>query len=315
MIAKKIAGFDEIYTIAYRKISPNASSLYMGGKHELIKIADSKKYWYADPMLFHFGADTCLFMEAFEYKKQKGRIAYSKLLSDGTFSRPEIIIEEKYHMSFPVVFEWGTEIYIMPETSENKSLNLYRCIEFPYRWEKEEEFDIEAELVDAIIIDKSDYCLRILAAQTDITEPLRTRFQVYTIEKQHDGCTIFPYTDYNEKQFFTYDTRNAGCLFKVNGELRHPVQVSTEVTYGVRVDVYHYRDVSQIHSKEFLLGSIKTENILINGIKPEKMIGIHSYCRDNHMEIIDVKYYQFSLKKWYYRLHGKLSKNGKKQNV
>lgn len=309
LIVKKILGLDEIYTIAYREKKSEAHSLYMGGRHKLKRLPESKEFWYADPMVFRLGTDTALFMEAFEYKKQKGCIAYSMQLPDGTFSNPETIIEEDYHMSFPVVFEWGTELYMMPETSENKSLNLYKCIGFPRQWEKAAEFKLHTELVDAIILDKSDRSCRILASQLNAAEPLQTRFQIYTIEKRNDGCAILPHSDYNAKQVFSYDTRNAGNLFQINGEWRHPVQVSTEMTYGVRVDVFRYQNMEQICCSELFLGSIEKENISVEGIKPGKMIGIHSYCRNDNTEIVDVRYYQFCFKKWYFRMQGRLLKS------
>ena len=38
-------------------------------------------------------------------------------------------------MSYPFVFEWRDETYLLPETAENRTVEVYRAIEFPWRWE------------------------------------------------------------------------------------------------------------------------------------------------------------------------------------
>lgn len=72
------------------------------------------------------GAGLYLFTEAFDEKKQIGRIAVSRFLN-GEFEIPKVIIKKPYHMSYPCVFTYKNDIYMLPETSQNATLELYRC--------------------------------------------------------------------------------------------------------------------------------------------------------------------------------------------
>ena len=75
------------------------------------------RYWFADPFLFERDGITYLFFEAFDLVECKGKEAYSILCEDGTWSSLKVIIDEKYHLSFPNIFEYGGKMYIMPEMS------------------------------------------------------------------------------------------------------------------------------------------------------------------------------------------------------
>ena len=36
-----------------------------------------------------------------------------------------------YHLSFPYVFKEDENIFLMPETSQNNRLEIYKCVDFP----------------------------------------------------------------------------------------------------------------------------------------------------------------------------------------
>ena len=86
-----------------------------------------KGYWYADPTLIKRNGVIYLFTEAFQNNSQIGRIAVSKL-ENGAFSRPKIVIKKPYHLSYPCVFEYKDKVYMLPESSQNRTLELY-CAE------------------------------------------------------------------------------------------------------------------------------------------------------------------------------------------
>lgn len=77
----------------------------------------------------------------------KGKEAYSILCEDGTWSSLKVIIDEKYHLSFPNIFEYGGKMYIMPEMSEDYSLKLYEAVSFPDEWKLLKIFYLMSMLV------------------------------------------------------------------------------------------------------------------------------------------------------------------------
>ena len=45
------------------------------------------------------------------------------------------MIEEDFHLSYPFIFEYKEEVYIIPDSCNNRSIRLYKAIEFPMKWE------------------------------------------------------------------------------------------------------------------------------------------------------------------------------------
>jgi hypothetical protein len=76
-----------------------------------------------------------IFVEEFIYKTNKGHISVLELDLTGHLLKTERIIENPYHMSYPFVFECDGTWYMIPETGGNRSIELYRCTEFPWKWE------------------------------------------------------------------------------------------------------------------------------------------------------------------------------------
>ena len=44
------------------------------------------------------------------------------------------VLERDYHLSYPFVFRFERELYMMPETSRNRCVELYRAVDFPRQW-------------------------------------------------------------------------------------------------------------------------------------------------------------------------------------
>lgn len=92
---------------------------------DLVSVGD-KHYWYADPMLFEKNGKVYLFTEAFDKRIQKGKLAVSYLTDSGEFSKPEIIINLPYHLSYPCVWEEEGCVYMLPETSQDRTLEIWK---------------------------------------------------------------------------------------------------------------------------------------------------------------------------------------------
>jgi hypothetical protein len=58
--------------------------------------------------------------------------------------RPECVLARPYHLSYPFVFAHDGEIFMIPETTAAKRVELYRATDFPRAWAH------EAVLLDAI---------------------------------------------------------------------------------------------------------------------------------------------------------------------
>lgn len=97
-------------------------------------VAPTGKLW-ADPFILTKDDRHYLFVEEYERELKKAHI--SVLILDRHFKllRNETIIEKAYHLSYPQIFEYNNDLYMIPETGSNKTIELYKCSGMPNKWE------------------------------------------------------------------------------------------------------------------------------------------------------------------------------------
>lgn len=288
---KKSIGYEEIYTLCYRPLKRDKLFETKSIKEEQwVSLRFNNQYWYADPILYNIKGKDFLFMEAYDRKKEKGCIACSQLVDD-IFTEPQIVIEEKYHMSFPMVFSWNDEIYMIPETSDNMSINIYKY-EQNDNWKLIKSFNVEEKYVDTIVVNKNQHQVSFLTSVVNKENPLLYKWQVFNINSNAGFLSIeFPETNVYDKKYSGIN-RNAGRLFYHNDKLIHVVQESNEYDYGVNLLFYN---VCGGQDQE-LISTVHCNSIDIVGIKKKNYIGIHTYCYNDKYEIIDMRYLKYNPK-------------------
>jgi hypothetical protein len=88
---------------------------------------------WADPFPFEHGGKMYLFLEEQRFG-ERGHLSVCERDGDG-WTTPRRVLERPYHLSYPFVFRWRDEIYMVPETRQNRTVDLYRAAQFPDRWE------------------------------------------------------------------------------------------------------------------------------------------------------------------------------------
>lgn len=89
--------------------------------------------FYADPFLFAEGGTEWLFVEDYDRARGLGRLACAPV--NGTdIGDVQPVLEQPYHLSYPCLIREAGEIFLVPETASNGTVDLYRCERFPDRW-------------------------------------------------------------------------------------------------------------------------------------------------------------------------------------
>ena len=282
---RKMAGYDEIFTIALRKRKGNKTILE-DASSPFTCIGYSDRFWYADPLIFEKDGRSFLFAEAYDRDTNRGLIAAAELGDNPEDYDPKTVISEDYHMSFPYVFSWGDQIFMIPETGDNWTVNLYRAEDFPYKWEKVREFRTKSRVVDVIAEDISDDSVILQGSYLSEENGLYTGFVKLKLKRSGDAYNLFIDDD---KVDYNLRDRNAGGLFCTGDRIFHPTQESTETDYGVYIN---------ISDEEGRSVRIAPEDVNIRGIGNARRIGVHTYSLSDTVEAIDVRYLRFSAKTW-----------------
>ena len=97
-------------------------------------ITGVKAGFVADPFMIRVDSTWYMFFEVKNKKTNQGDIGLA-VSSDGLkWKFQEIVLDEVFHLSFPHVFEWEGQFYMVPESRQAKSVRLYKAEKFPTRW-------------------------------------------------------------------------------------------------------------------------------------------------------------------------------------
>jgi hypothetical protein len=112
-------------------------------------LPDDRQRYFADPFLFRDKGTTYVFCEEFPYATGKGVISVFTLDPSGRPSPARVVLEQPYHLSYPQVFRHDEKIWMMPESSANRTLELFVAESFPDRWKLHSVLIDDLSLSDA----------------------------------------------------------------------------------------------------------------------------------------------------------------------
>src|SRR5262249_43853350 len=101
--------------------------------HKGLKLANRPLHALADPFLIHRNGGIYCFVEDFDYVSRRGCIDVYQIKEGGGI-RLGTALRERFHLSFPYLFHYRGELYMCPESSENRDIRIYKCVEFPLVW-------------------------------------------------------------------------------------------------------------------------------------------------------------------------------------
>lgn len=114
-------------------------------------LADDGARFFADPFAFDVGDRTLLFLEEFPYATGRGILSVAEIDASGRVSAPRPILEESCHLSYPQVFAHAGSMWMIPETSGRRTVELWRADVFPDRWTKHAVLLADVDLADATV--------------------------------------------------------------------------------------------------------------------------------------------------------------------
>ena len=104
----------------------------------------------------HWQGRDFVFVEELDHRRDKGIISCLEFSDHGPTGPARPVLEQPWHLSYPFLIEDGGEIFMVPESSANKTVDLYRAVRFPDRWTKEATLLDGIEASDATIIRNDD---------------------------------------------------------------------------------------------------------------------------------------------------------------
>ena len=281
----------ETWNIAYRK---KAMKTFRDTNEPFTVIPNGYKGWYADPFLFDYQGISYLFAEFFSYRLGRGVISVAKYDSTrGRFGDFTEIISEEYHLSYPVVFTYNSQIYMMPECAESRGLYFYRAIKFPFEWEKISVLDDKMKLADTtpFKIGKDLFALSLMQDENSANGEL--------ILLKYDGRVFKKLRNISNDMSSARPGGNV--IFEREKMLR--VAQDSEQDYGKALNIIEVQNLTDDYSEKTVFCMTPD---LVSPKNGKSACGIHTYNSSKNFEVIDLKYYRNS----WYRLFLKILHKG-----
>lgn len=258
-------------------------------------IPNTWRSWAADPFVFIHEGTTYVFAELFDYLTRKGAIGYSRYV-DGKWSKWRTVIDESFHMSYPNIFSCNGQIYMVPETSADRSLRLYRATSFPEKWELEKVIATDAAWVDTTFFTNEN---RLYAITTDIREYDNQKDILLSFDNQWN---LISQDEIPEKQ--NNLSRSGGNIIPIGNK---KIRVTQDCTnhYGQALVFSRFDPHSLPDSGmgEILL-QLAPEDISVR--TPRKWTGLHTYNCAENIEVVDLERSHYNLAGLFGRLMWKI---------
>jgi hypothetical protein len=266
----------ERWFIAFRKISVEGRPAEVGGEFTLITPPHGRSY--ADPFVVERNGKNYIFFEDYSYERGKAVISFIEVDPDGQCSAPEVALEEDHHLSFPCVFQWRDEVYLLPETKNNRTIQLYRTTDFPRGWQLSHVLLRGVAAVDSTLFHhKGKFWL--------FTSGIRTEGRWFGGDSElflfFSDSLFGPWKAHPRNPIAT-DVRNcrsAGQLYHWNGELIRPAQDCSTV-YGRAVVLNRVDVLSEFDYLETPVATISPEWMRNN-------LGTHTFNCNHQYEVLD----------------------------
>jgi hypothetical protein len=99
-----------------------------------VHVTDITAAFVADPFMLHRDRTWYMFMEVMNADTRLGEIGVATSKDALAWTYQQIVLKEPFHLSYPYVFHWQNEYYMIPETIGSGAIWLYKAAEFPNRW-------------------------------------------------------------------------------------------------------------------------------------------------------------------------------------
>ena len=241
------------------------------------KIIPPKDRFWADPHVVKHNDRFYIFIEENMYKLNKAHISVMEFDSKGKHTKPVPVLEKDYHLSYPFVLQSNETYYMIPDSSANKTIELYECKEFPNNWEFKMNLMENIHAVDATpFFHNEKWWLFVNMAENEggsINSELFLFFADTLLTKNWTPHPMNPIISDTKK------ARPAGKIFKMNGKLYRPSQ-NCSYRYGYGFNISHILTLSETEYAEKII-------TLVNPDWEKSIKGVHTFSQEANLTVID----------------------------
>ena len=243
------------------------------------RLLPPKDRFWADPHVVHRDDRYYIFIEELRYARDKGHISLIEMDASGNCTEPKKILERDYHLSYPFILEWQGQYYMIPDSIENRTIEVYRCTEFPDRWELHTVLMQDVAAVDTTLHHHEGRWWLFANMKESEGAPINDELFLFHADNPLSREWI-PHPK-NPIVSDVRRSRPAGRIFEYNGNTYRPAQ-DCSGSYGNGLRIHQILTLSPTDYEEREVTF--TEPHWDKNIK-----GVHTFGHEHKLTIIDAK--------------------------
>jgi hypothetical protein len=208
------------------------------------------RFW-ADPFPVRANDRYYIFFEEWIYGQPRGHISVLEVDEQGRVGEPVPVLQRDYHLSYPFLFEWEGIQYLVPETGENRTVELYRAVSFPDKWDLAGVLLSGVMASDATIVQIEDLWWMFVAIGQQC---VATNDELYLFWAVSPLGPWQPHSR-NPIKSDVRSARPAGRVFVHEGKFYRPSQ-DCSTSYGHAIVLNHIEVINPDHYREIEVGRI-----------------------------------------------------------
>jgi len=247
-----------------------------GDLEGFVRMMPPKDRYWADPFALEANGRYFIFFEELPFAAGKAHIAMTEVRRDGSWSTPVRVLERDYHLSYPFLLKQDGQLYMIPETGKNGTVELYRCVDFPLRWKLEKVLLQGVRLVDATIHRGADRWWMFANAAAGASRMFDDELHLFYADRLLGEWHPHPR---NPVKSDARCARPAGRLYWRNGALYRPAQICVP-RYGAGLSINRVlRLTPQAYAER------QVERVLPD--RGQGLLGMHTVNRAGPLTVVD----------------------------
>jgi len=214
--------------------------------------------YFADPFIWENQGECWLLMEQFLYSKNCGRLVARRLAGGPVIP---ITLAGPGHASFPCIFSEGDQLYLLPETGNTGTLDLYVCERFPDRWRLVRRMADNLDAADTVPIHRAGRWWFLTSIRRSREDGGHRLFAIFHTDRLIGGDWVAHPINQENRHFDSPFSagRNAGKIVTLpDGRLLRPFHNSTRY-YGENLGWARIDTLSSSQYLETLVTEIPSE--------------------------------------------------------
>ena len=238
---------------------------------------DTDDYW-ADPFLWQKNGATYVFFEAYGYRTMRGRIAVGKLTPSGVVEVIGDVMAPGHHLSYPLPLEHEGELLLIPECCALNRVEIWRCNEFPLRFERVATRFEGRRVVDLTLFRRDGQWWMFCGMGVPGVADLNSELYAFAV----DGPLMNEVVPHRLNPIVTDSrfSRPAGKVFEQDGRWYRPSQDNSHGRYGRGLNLMEIRTLSLDAYEEVPARRFTPD--FANGL-----VGVHHVDRCGELFVVD----------------------------